>query len=56
VNPIAYVSTEQYVQGSTVNQVGVVKPLPSAGTGIASHGSLDGTNARRCQIELRISF
>jgi hypothetical protein len=56
VNPIAYVSNEQYVQGSTVNQVGVVKPLAGAGTGIASHGSADGTNARRCQIELRISF
>lgn len=56
VDSLAYVSTEQYVQGSTVNQVGVVKPLPSAGTGIASRGSADGINARRCQIELRISF
>ena len=56
VNPLAYVSTEQYVAGSTVTQIGVVKPLPSAGTGIASLGSSDGTNARRCQIELRISF
>jgi hypothetical protein len=56
VNPIAYVSTEQYVQGSTVNQVGFVRPVAGAGTGIASLGSSDGTNARRCQIELRISF
>jgi hypothetical protein len=56
VNPLAYVSNEQYVAGSTVTQIGVVKPLPSAGTGIASLGSSDGTNARRCQIELRISF
>jgi hypothetical protein len=56
VNPIAYVSTEQFVPGSTTNQVGYVRPAAGAGAGIASHGSSDGTNARRCQIELRISF
>ena len=56
VNQIAYISTEQYVPGSTVNQVGVVKPVSGAGAGIASRGSSDGTNARRCQIEFRISF
>ncbi|HMD71851.1 MAG TPA: hypothetical protein VKF41_10935 [Bryobacteraceae bacterium] len=56
LNNLAYVSTEQFVPGSATNQVGYVKPVAGAGTGIASRGSSDGTNARRCQIELRISF
>jgi len=56
IDPIAYVSTEQFVAGSSVTQIGTVRPIAGAGTGIASLGSPDGTRARRCQIELRISF
>ncbi|MBZ5584022.1 MAG: hypothetical protein LAQ30_17785, partial [Acidobacteriia bacterium] len=45
VNSIAYLATG-----------GVLKPVTGVGLGNASAGPLDGTNARRCQVALRISF
>jgi hypothetical protein len=35
---------------------GVLRPLPGVGTGTASGGFPDGTNARRAQVSLRFSF
>ena len=35
---------------------GVLRPLPGVGIGTASGGFPDGTNARRAQISLRLSF
>jgi len=45
VNTIAYTA-----------QVGVLKPVPGAGAGIASWGPMDGTNARRMQVAFRVVF
>ncbi len=56
INPLAYISNEQYVPGSTTNQVGYVRPLAAAGAGVGSRATSDGINARRCQIEIRVSF
>jgi hypothetical protein len=56
INPIAYISTEQFVPGSTINQVGYVRPVAGAGSGVGSLATSEGVNARRCQVELRISF
>jgi hypothetical protein len=35
---------------------GVLLPLPGVGTGTASGGFPDGTNARRAQVSLRLRF
>jgi hypothetical protein len=57
VNTIGYVSTPQYGPGLTTGtQSGVLTPVSSLGAGLASQGSADGTNARRCQLEFRIAF
>jgi hypothetical protein len=57
VNTIAYLSVPQLpvgvVSGSTV---GVLQPVPGLGNGIAAQGFPDGTNARRCQIGVRVVF
>jgi hypothetical protein len=45
VNNIAYIAT-----------AGVLRPATGTGDGNASYGLLDGTNARRCQVALRIVF
>ena len=45
VNNIAYVA-----------QSGVLKPVAGVGTGNASWGPLDGTNARRMQVAFRLVF
>jgi hypothetical protein len=45
VNNIAYIA-----------QAGVLKPVPGVGTGNASWGPMDGTNARRMQVALRVVF
>ena len=45
VNNIAYIATS-----------GVLRPVSGLGAGNASYGLLDGTNARRCQVALRIVF
>jgi hypothetical protein len=45
VNNIAYIAT-----------AGVLRPVAGTGNGNASYGLIDGTNARRCQIALRIVF
>ena len=37
-------------------QAGVLRPLPDYGTGSASAGFPDGTNARRLQVSARFSF
>jgi hypothetical protein len=57
VNTIGYVAVPQYGSGLTTGALsGVLMPVPGLGTGLASQGSADGTNARRCQAELRITF
>ncbi len=45
VNNIAYTA-----------QLGVLKPVPGVGAGIASWGPMDGTNARRMQVAFRLTF
>ena len=45
VNNIAYIA-----------QSGVLKPVPGVGTGNASWGPMDGTNARRMQVAFRLVF
>ena len=39
-----------------VAQLGVLKPVPGVGTGNASWGPMDGTNARRMQVAFRLTF
>jgi hypothetical protein len=45
VNNVAYVA-----------QTGVLKPVTGVGDGNTSWGPLDGTNARRMQVGLRVVF
>jgi hypothetical protein len=57
VNTIGYVATPQYGSGLTTGALsGVLTPVTGLGNGLASQGTADGTNARRCQVELRIAF
>jgi hypothetical protein len=57
VDTIAYLSVAPLAAGlSTGPFAGILKPVPELGTGIASQGYPDGTNARRCQLEFRVAF
>jgi hypothetical protein len=57
VNAIAYVSAAPLASG-LVNgpTAGVIKPVASAGQGLASQSFSDGTNARRLQLALKFVF
>jgi hypothetical protein len=57
IDAIAYVSAAPLASG-LVNgpTAGVLKPVATAGQGIASQSFPDGTNARRCQLALRLVF
>lgn len=57
INPIAYVAFAPLASG-LVNgpTAGVLKPVASAGQGIASQSFPDGTNARRCQLAFKFVF
>jgi hypothetical protein len=57
VNTIAYTSVP-VIQSGLANgpQVGTIRPVAGTGSGIAAQGFPDGTNARRAQVALRITF
>lgn len=57
VNTIAYLSVSPIASG-LINgpHFGTLMPVPGLGTGIASQGYPDGTNARRAQLAFRIAF
>ncbi|HXB75222.1 MAG TPA: carboxypeptidase regulatory-like domain-containing protein [Candidatus Acidoferrales bacterium] len=57
INAIAFVAAAPLAAG-LVNgpTAGVIKPVATAGQGIASQSFPDGTNARRCQLALKFTF
>ena len=57
INNIAYLSVSPLAPG-LVNgpHTGMLMPVPGLGTGIASQGFPDGTNARRAQVAFRVAF
>ena len=57
INAFAYVSVAPLASG-LINgpTAGILKPLATAGQGLASQSFPDGTNARRCQLALRFTF
>jgi hypothetical protein len=57
LNPISYVSFGPLAPG-LINgpQFGTMKPVAGAGLPVASQSYPDGTNARRCQVVIRIVF
>ena len=57
INPYAYLSVAPLASG-LVNgpTAGILKPIASAGQGLASQSFPDGTNARRLQLAVRFTF
>jgi hypothetical protein len=57
VNTISYLSVAPLQNGlANGPYTGILKPVSGLGTGIASQGYPDGTNARRSELEFRVTF
>jgi hypothetical protein len=57
VNTVAYLAVPTLPVGGAAGQrVGILKPVAGLGQGNAAQGFPDGTNARRLDMGVRISF